>query len=144
LAWVAGVSLVVGGLAKILASIAGIADERLLPALSGITNGIFGVLALIWPDVTVLVLAIVFGVRTMLFGFAQIGLGLSRLRGSQPTDGPPGRRRPYWLRLSGTLAALVAAFGLAGVSAWIHDNELWPDSFYDTPGSVPAEPGMLL
>ena len=54
--------------------------------LSGVTNVVVGVLALAWPGVTVLVLAVLFGVRTVVSGFGQIALGL-RLRGA-----PPGER----------------------------------------------------
>ena len=64
-------------------------------ALSGATNVVVGLLALSWPGVTVLVLAILFGVRTFLFGVGQIALALplAHRRGwpARTTRAGPGR-----------------------------------------------------
>jgi hypothetical protein len=43
--------------------------------VSGLTNVIVGVLALTWPAVTVLPLAVIFGLRMIVLGIGQIVLG---------------------------------------------------------------------
>jgi hypothetical protein len=50
-------------------------DERFILGVSGLTNVIVGVLALTWPAVTVLVLAVIFGLRMIVLGIGQIVLG---------------------------------------------------------------------
>jgi uncharacterized membrane protein HdeD (DUF308 family) len=61
LALVAGISMIIGGLARAMSGLRGAADQRVAAALSGLASVIFGALALSWPDVTVLVIAVVFG-----------------------------------------------------------------------------------
>jgi uncharacterized membrane protein HdeD (DUF308 family) len=85
LAIVVGVGLIVGGAVKVSSALASQGDERFVSGLSGVTNVVVGVLALSWPGVTVLVLAVLFGVRTVLFGFGEIALAL-RLRGAPPGE----------------------------------------------------------
>ena len=63
------VLLVLGGLASIYDAIArGTASQRVLAAVWGAAQIAFGILSYAWPDVTVLVVAVVFGVRTIVFG----------------------------------------------------------------------------
>jgi len=77
LAIVVGISMIIGGAARIISAVWGTADQRVAAALSGLASVIFGALALSWPDVTVLVIAVVFGARTVLFGLSQIVLAFS-------------------------------------------------------------------
>lgn len=63
------VLLVLGGLASVYDSLArGRLSQRVLAAAWGAAQLVFGILAFAWPDVTVLIVAIVFGVRTIVFG----------------------------------------------------------------------------
>ncbi|WP_240658799.1 HdeD family acid-resistance protein, partial [Microbacterium sp. CPCC 204701] len=63
------VLLVLGGLASLYDALArGRISQRILAAAWGAAQMVFGVLAFAWPDVTVLIVAIVFGVRTIVFG----------------------------------------------------------------------------
>lgn len=63
------VLLVLGGLASIYDAIArGTASQRVLAAVWGAAQIAFGILSYAWPDVTVLIVAVVFGVRTIVFG----------------------------------------------------------------------------
>lgn len=125
LAVVVGVALVVGGAGKIAAALSGEGDERFILGLSGLTSVVVGVLALAWPTVTVLVLAVVFGVGTVLFGFGQIALAL-RLR-SAPSDESTLRKRrwPRSLRLIGTSAVLLVALGGMAISVAVHRDAHW-------------------
>jgi uncharacterized membrane protein HdeD (DUF308 family) len=63
-----GISLVIGGIGDLVAGLRGTTDERLAEAIGGGASVVFGALALAWPDVTLLVVAVVFGARTTLFG----------------------------------------------------------------------------
>lgn len=141
-----GVAMVVSGVADLVASIRGSTDERLASFLGGLASVVLGVLALSWPDVTLLVVAVVFGARTVLFGLGQ-AVAAVRERG----DGEAGREvRPRgrvrrWLRVAGTAVALALALVLAGLSSALHEAQApAPDDFYAAPDDVPAEPGVLL
>jgi uncharacterized membrane protein HdeD (DUF308 family)/alpha-beta hydrolase superfamily lysophospholipase len=143
LAIVTGVSMLLGGVTRLAAALGRRADDRLIAALSGVASVVFGVLALIWVDVTVLVLALLVGARTVLFGFAQIAAALRERRG-RARPATSGRRRSRWLRLAGTALSLVVALGLLGASAAIHRSKAPADAFYRPPSVVPSEPGELL
>ncbi|WP_258008820.1 DUF308 domain-containing protein, partial [Rhodococcus sp. ENV425] len=72
-------ALVVGGALRLVRAARGDLDERLTTAVLGLADIVFGVLAWRWPDVTVLVVAFLFGIRTVFFGLARIGDGLAAL-----------------------------------------------------------------
>ena len=139
LAIVVGMTLVVGGALKLRSALFGVGDERFLLGLGGATNVVVGLLALSWPGVTVLVLAILFGVRTFLFGVGQIALAL-RLRhaGGKSLD---QRRWPRSLRLIGASTALLVALAGAAISAVIdRATPEAPGAFYTAPTPLPAGP----
>lgn len=63
------VLLVLGGLASIYdAIVRGNVSQRVLAGVWGAAQIAFGILSYAWPDVTVLVVAVIFGVRTIVFG----------------------------------------------------------------------------
>src|SRR5690606_16342465 len=61
LADVVGIALVVGGLWDLALGLPAAAGQRTVAVAGGLTTLLFGVLALAWPDVTVLVVSVVFG-----------------------------------------------------------------------------------
>jgi uncharacterized membrane protein HdeD (DUF308 family) len=142
LAIVAGISLVLGGVARIGQAARGRADDGLIAVLIGAANVIFGVLALSWPDLTVLVLALLVGPSTMIVGFGQIAAARRHQLGRRPTA--LRGHLPRWVRAMGAALALVVALGLAGISAALHHASASLDSFYSAPGSVPSRPGVLV
>lgn len=142
LALIAGVSLIAGALPRIVSGIRGGPDGRVVPLFSGVSRAIFGVLALSWPDVTVLVLALLVGPAMMLFGIGQVA-GAIRHR-DEDRSGGERRRLPSTLRIAGATISLAAALGLLAVSAAIHDSTSEPDAFYDAPNDVPDRPGQLV
>lgn len=142
LAIVAGISLVLGGLVRILEAARARDADRAVPALTGLASIVFGTLALSWPDVTVLVLALLVGARTVIFGLQQIASS-ARPRSDRPGR-RPGWRSPQWLRMAGAVGSLVFALGLLAVSAVIHRASASPDAFYRAPSQVPSRPGVLL
>jgi uncharacterized membrane protein HdeD (DUF308 family)/alpha-beta hydrolase superfamily lysophospholipase len=142
LAFLVGLSMLGGGILKILDGVRDRTDHRVLAIVSGIASLIFGVLALSWPDATVLVIAIVFGARTVLFGFSQIGHALRR----EPTGGAAHQPGPVrrGARLVRPIIALVVALALLSLSALLHRDSPVVTAFYDTPNHLPAQPGVLL
>ena len=61
--------LVLGGLASFYDAVSrGRVSERVLAGVWGGAQIAFGILSYAWPDVTVLVVAVIFGVRTIVFG----------------------------------------------------------------------------
>ncbi len=151
LAIAVGVALVAGGVAKIISAVRSDGEERFLHAVTGLTNVVVGGLALTWPVVTVLVLAVIFGVRTALFGVAQVALGL-RLRGA-PAGSTPAEARvsvasrwPGWLRLTGAVIALVLALGGVAISVAVQRARPGePGPFYTAPSPLPdGPPGTII
>lgn len=147
LAVVVGVAMVVGGVLDIVGGLRGSADERIAAVIGGVASVIFGLLALTWPSVTVLVVAIVFGARLVLFG---LRLAWSSFRDRNRSEAeledaaaPPGRLRRFG-HVVGATASLLIALVLAGVSSQLNADGPEVDAFYDTPDEVPAEPGVLL
>ncbi len=63
------VLLVLGGLASLYDAVTrGSVSQRVLAGVWGGAQIAFGILSVAWPDVTVLVVAVVFGIRTIVFG----------------------------------------------------------------------------
>jgi len=159
---VLAVLLLVGGLASVGDAIArGRASERVLAAAWGASQIVFGILALSWPDVTVLVVAVVFGVRTIVFG-ASLLVRFVRTRmtvrpeGETDGEGPAvgaepdarAARRRLALLATGryALAALLVAVSAGGwlLGDWLDDGAPVVDAFYDPPAVVPYEHGRLI
>ena len=89
LAVVVGVGLIVGGTSEVMFAFR---YRRELPRwglwwLDGLLSIVVGVFALVWPKATVVVLAILLGIRLFLRGCATIAFGLG-LRGLNATTAP--------------------------------------------------------
>ena len=138
-----GIAMIVGGVAELVAGVIGTTDERLDATIGGAASVIFGLLALAWPDVTLLVVAVIFGARTILFGLRTLFAAV-RDRGRVPEPAaawcPPGRRRRRAHAL-GPIVALVLGLALAGVSAALNVGEPVVDDFYSAPADVPLVSG---
>ncbi len=141
LAVVVGIALVVGGAGKIVAALVDGGDERFIIGLSGLASVVVGVLALAWPTVTVLVLAVLLGVGTVLFGFGQIGIALKLRRAPSAELAARKRRWPRSLRLIGTTAVLLVALGGMAIGVAVHRAQPnRPGAFYTAPSPLPAGP----
>lgn len=133
----AGVGMVAFGVARVAAGVRGRADERFASITGGAASAILGVLALAWPDLTILTVALLVGPLAVVLGVAQI---VRALRGSRRRTS--GRRLLRAIRAS---AALLVALLLAGVSAFLHGGTATVDAFYDASGlRLPSRPGELL
>ncbi|HWL43656.1 MAG TPA: lipase family protein [Ilumatobacter sp.] len=147
LAVLIGLGLVAHGLVDVAGGVTGRVDgERSVAILEGLTAIVFGVLALAWPDVTVLIVAVLFGARTVLFGLSQLVSLFSR-RSAVPADDAPalqGGRLRSTFRVASRVVGLVIAVGLLALSVVLHDDGRTVSAFYDTPAEIPETPGELL
>ena len=142
LAIVAGISMVLGGVARLLGVARGGVDDRVIAAMTGAASLICGALVLSWPDITVLVVGLLVGPSTVIFGLGQLlAAGRAQASGHWAVR---GRRRPRWLRATGAVGAVAVALGLVAVSAAVHRTGASPDAFYTPPRTIPARPGVLL
>jgi len=136
----AAVALLVGGAIKLVSAVLGRGDERLIQALGGTASVVVGLLVLAWPDASVLVLAVLFGIGVVVFGLGQIAMGL-RLRRGAEEPWAATRRRPRWLRLGLVVGGLVLALAAAAVSVSVdRGGSGEPGSFYAVPDPLPAGP----
>jgi uncharacterized membrane protein HdeD (DUF308 family)/acetyl esterase/lipase len=142
LAIVVALALIVGGAVRLLPAIRGDADQRVAALLLGVASIVLGVVALGWPDITLLVVAVVFGIRLVLYGLALIA---RVVRPADPTASPsqPGRLSRF-ARTAGEAVALLVTLLLAVVSLRINQGAPVVDAFYDAPASIPEAPGQLL
>jgi uncharacterized membrane protein HdeD (DUF308 family)/pimeloyl-ACP methyl ester carboxylesterase len=141
---VLAVALVVGG-AIDLAHAPGVrGTARANAVLGGLTSIVFGVLALAWPDVTVLVIAVVFGAWLVILGVTEL-VGFARGRAvAVPLPGPRGAPRAGWWRLTGGVLGALVALVLVVVSLVLQRGVPTPDAFYHPPDDLPSAPGQLL
>lgn len=139
-ALVAGAGLAVAGVARLVAVARRQVEavEWWIALLGGIACLVLGVLAIGWPDVTTLAVALLVGPVVVILGIRQIVLAWRYAHRDER------RRAPGWLRLGGAVAALVLAGALAAASAVIHEEEPRASAFYDTPDALPGRPGQLI
>lgn len=145
-----GVLLVIGGLDALLRIRQGVVSVRVLRGAWGAAQLVLGVLSFAWPDVTVLVLAVVFGVRTIIFGGTLVVRGIRDITVGDrvlSSSARARRRRRVWAAMGRYVAAvlvLAIAAGSWGMSAWLRGGAPVIDAFYDPPAEVPALPGKLI
>ncbi|MBN9177572.1 MAG: DUF308 domain-containing protein [Microbacterium sp.] len=122
-------------------------DSRIADAAFGGTGIIFGILALVWPDITLLVVAVVFGAMLIMRGISDLWLALRHRRDARrdaqalPDPRPPRRR---WGRAAVAVLSVVAATAFAVVTAPLHEASTVVDEFYAAPRSIPDRPGQLI
>ena len=159
---VLAVLLILGGLASGYDALSrGRISSRVLAIAWGASQIVFGILALTWPDVTVLVVAVVFGVRTAVFGLTTLSRGILTLRGPRADHGVAGERADagevadaamsprarFWAaagRYALSLVLVGASIGGWWLNDWVNQGSSVVDAFYDPPEVVPYEHGRLI
>jgi len=138
---VVGVGMLLSGGARLGGGWRGQVDERYAAIVGGLAGVVFGVLALAWPDVTILVVALFVGPVVVVFGAREMFLAV---RGFRPKKPLSRRRSRIWLRGARATGALLVALVLVLVSALVHQASPTVPSFYSWSGSLPDKPGVLL
>lgn len=145
--------LLVSGVGRLSGLLRGSVSERALAGSFGAAEIAFGVLALAWPDVTLIVVAVLFGVRTFVFGLSLLWRGARALFGEKGLDAgesakpEPTRVRKVLLaglRWTAAVVVLALAVGTFAVSHTLRSGAPVVDAFYAAPASIPSEPGVLL
>jgi uncharacterized membrane protein HdeD (DUF308 family)/pimeloyl-ACP methyl ester carboxylesterase len=145
IALIVGIGLIVNGVLSLLAAFSRsrTLDARVAAALLGFAGIAFGILALTWPDITLLVVAVVFGAWLIINGILEIvGAVRGTRKPSRPAKAPSVWSR--WVRTIGAVVAIVLAAGAASVSAALQEGSPVVDDFYAAPRDIPAEPGQLI
>jgi alpha-beta hydrolase superfamily lysophospholipase len=145
---VLSVLLILGGLGSLVGVTSGRVSERVLAVASGAAQIVFGILALLWPDLTLLIAAVLFGIRTLVYGVSLIwraGRRLARAPGAPEV----GRSRRNTVMLDAGRYALAVVLVVLSASAWwvntwLADGAPVVDAFYDAPADAPDEPGVLI
>jgi len=144
LVWAVAASLLVDGAVALVRALAERGPGRVTGALRGTACLVLAVLAVTWPDIASIVVAVVFGVRLLWAGLELVWQGASgRPVGQVRSAGPA----PWWRRSISFVVAgvsLVVAVALAGLGSLVSEATPVPDEFYAAPQDVPAEPGALL
>lgn len=143
-ALVVGIALIVSGVRGVLGGIRARAllDARVAELALGVAGVVFGLLALLWPDITLLVVAVVFGARLIAAG------ALLAWRALRPARAGAAERRTgvvrRWSRTIAAVVVLLLAVGAAGLGYRLGQPSAVVDEFYAAPRTVPEEPGALI
>lgn len=116
------------------------ADGRIADAAFGASGLIFGVVALAWPDITLLVAAVAFGAWLMILGISGLW-SLVRARRDRGGARGPVRR---WGRTVVAIGAVALAVATALVTTPLREGSSVVDEFYAAPRDAPDEPGRLI
>ncbi|NTU81277.1 MAG: hypothetical protein HGA45_18165, partial [Chloroflexales bacterium] len=145
LAITVGLAMVGSGAARIVAGLRGTTDVRLASLLLGSASVVLGATALVWPDVTLLVVAVLFGIQVLLLGLARIAGALHERSASatMPPREPPGLLQRF-VRTVGAALALLFSLAVAALSLRAHQGAPMVDAFYRPPADLPSAPGALL
>lgn len=121
-------------------------DQPAATLLFAFADIVFGVLALLWPDVTLLVVAVLFGARTLIFGTATIWSAVLLWFGERPTGAAPAKPSALrrWARLGGAVGAVALALLASGLAWKFQPGSAHADPFYAAPDELSGEPGELL
>lgn len=143
------ISLIASGIFRAVDGIRGsgrTADDRIAALVFAFADVILGVVAVSWPDVTLLLVAVLFGARTLLFGLGRIWNALAAIftgRSRRPEQ-HKSTAAQRWLRVIGAVLSLALAVAAAGLGAMLRDGAPKLDAFYAAPEVVPAAPGVLI
>jgi len=141
IAVVVGIGMLLSGVARVSAGWRAQVEERYSAIVGGLAAVAFGILALVWPDVTILVVALLVGPVAIIYGARQV---LRAVRGAKTPKPPSGSRQRVWLRGLRATVALLLALVLVLVSALVHEGSPTIPSFYTWSDALPAKPGVLL
>lgn len=130
-------ALVLDGVLGLVEGMSSSGQDRWPATLTGLALVVVGLLALAWRDVTLLVIAVAFGLRLILLGVFLLRRHDDALSATPRTTAP---RRRIALPVLGAVGALA----LAATGILVQLGHPRPDDFYAAPGEVSPEPGQLL
>jgi uncharacterized membrane protein HdeD (DUF308 family)/pimeloyl-ACP methyl ester carboxylesterase len=141
IAIVVGIGMLLSGVARVSAGWRSQVEERYSAVVGGLAAIVFGILALAWPDVTILVVALLVGPVAIVYGAVQVLRGVRGAKTQKPSSVSGSR---VWLRGLRATAALLFALVLVLISALVHKGSPVVPAFYTWSGALPDKPGVLL
>lgn len=141
-----GILLLVAGALGVIAVFAKgrTIDARIADTAFSVSGVIFGVLALFWPDITLLVVAVVFGARLIMSGVADLWTRVRRRRDTERERRHQPQRLRRWGRTVTALVSVALAVTTALVTVPLREGSTVVDDFYAAPRDMPGEPGRLI
>jgi uncharacterized membrane protein HdeD (DUF308 family)/pimeloyl-ACP methyl ester carboxylesterase len=149
LALVIGAALILSGVSDLIEGFKPGRRRRVPSIMLGLALVIFGVLTVLWPDVSLIIIAVAFAVRMIVFGVTVIVRAI-RYRGDLPDVHSPvlaTKPAPVLVRgldFVGRALLLVLALLAAAGSIYLHQGVPTPSAFYSPSASVPSAPGQLI
>jgi uncharacterized membrane protein HdeD (DUF308 family) len=140
---VVGAGLVFGGVVRVVAGLR-VPDDRFVLVVSGLACIVLGGIALSWRDLTVLAVALLIGPAAVILGIGQIIRAVWRDDGQVTSTAAPVSRVRHHARRVAAIASLVIVLILAGVGYLLRRTTPIVSAFYETPVSLPSQPGQLL
>lgn len=144
LVWVVGGGLMLVGIIRIFSAFRGsrTLDQRIVTGAFGVAAAAFGAVALVWRDVSMIVVAIAFGAWLILTGATTVWGAVRRARPARPPKSA-GVARRFVNAIAAAVAVAVAVSAVGVTIAVTRDNAV-NDPFYAAPRTVPDEPGRLI
>jgi len=134
------VLLAVAGVRDLISAFTGSRPQRWASVLFGLAGIIAAITLLAWPDVTVMLIGVLFGVWLVGMGLrVAISALVTRFRRSVPSS----RRAHPVMRGIASVVAFALAVGVAFIGIRLSATAI-PDAFYTPDGEVPGGPGVLL
>jgi len=115
--------------------------QRWTSVLFGLASIIGAVTLIAWPDVTVMLIGVLFGVWLVAMGL-RIAITALIARFSRVASGGESRRHPVLRGIASVVASAIAVTA-AFVGVRLSSTPI-PDAFYTPVGAVPDQPGVLL
>lgn len=142
---IVAIALIVTGVLRIAGAVTRHGQGWITAIVLGAASVVFGAIALAWPDLTLIVVAIAFGGWLALLGLSRAwGAVADRFWRKDDEREPQGRKRTTWIKTVGALVLLALAVGAGALSLRLNQGEPQVDAFYAAPASAPAEPGVLI
>lgn len=142
IAIVAGLGLLFSGGMDLLNSLNGTSPYRVSLFIKGMAVLTFGLLALSWPDVALMVVAVAFGFKLLIMGLSLL-IGLFWRPEAQTKTAANPSLISHIVHLTGSGLLFALALALVFISTSFHASTPVPDDFYTYNGPIP-QPGTLL
>jgi uncharacterized membrane protein HdeD (DUF308 family)/alpha-beta hydrolase superfamily lysophospholipase len=144
IAFIIGVLLFINGVSGIFAYFRHRRLKEIYKLFISVSYAILGFLALTWPDVATIVIALVFGVKLFWFGLNLLFKVLSSELLSKSTKKNKDFKYGYLLKIAGSSLLILLSLGLLFFSNQIQSKNADIDSFYEISSEVPKEPGKII
>lgn len=137
--------LIADGLGKIWSVLRDNQNGKFVAVLVAISHIILGYLTITWPDISTIIIALVFGIRTLWFGISSISQVLRNEFSTAKTVKTKNSTAFYTvIRTGGALLLLLVSFGLLYFSNSIQSKNASVAAFYTVDRDVPQEPGKII